>query len=65
MAKSVTFADKLAKGQKKSKVICPKCNTEFSFILYVSAEKSEKSGAYKFSERHTRVCKCNEKQIYN
>lgn len=65
MAKSQTFADKLNKGQRKSKVICPKCSTEFSFILLVTSEKSEKSGSYRFNQRQARVCKCNEKQIYN
>lgn len=65
MAKSQTFADKVAKGQRKSKVICPKCNTEFSYIRYVTSEKSNTSGAYRFNERQARVCKCNEKQFYN
>ncbi len=65
MAKSLTFADKLSKGQRKSRVVCPKCNTEFSFILHVTSEKSENTGAYRFNQRQERVCKCNEKQIYN
>lgn len=65
MAKSQTFADKLSKGQRRSKVICTKCNTEYSFILHVISEKSEKTGAYRFNQRQMRVCKCNEKQIYN
>jgi hypothetical protein len=65
MAKAQTFADKLMKGQRKSRVICPKCNTEFSFILFVSSEKSKKTGKYKFNQRQARVCKCNEKQFYN
>ncbi len=65
MAKSQTFADKLSKGQRKSRVICPKCNTEFSYILHVTSEKSQKTGAYRFNQRQERVCKCNEKQIYN
>lgn len=65
MAKQQTFADKLSKGQRRSKVICPKCNNEFSFILHVTSEKSKKSGAYRFNQRQARVCKCNEKEIYN
>jgi len=65
MAKKQTFADKATKGQRRSKLICPKCETEYSFFLHVAAEKSGKTGAYKFGERHIRVCKCNEKQIYN
>ncbi len=65
MAKGQTFADKITKGQRKSKVICPKCNTEYSFILYVTSEKSNKSGAYRFNQRQVSVCKCNEKQFYS
>jgi hypothetical protein len=65
MAKQQTFADKLMKGKRKTVGTCPKCGTEYSYVLHVSTEKSEKSGAWKFNQRHTRVCKCNEKQIYN
>ncbi len=65
MAKSQTFADKLNKSQRKSKVICTKCDTEFSYILLVNSNKSEKTGAYRFNQRQVRVCKCNEKEVYN
>jgi hypothetical protein len=64
MAKQQSFADKLNKGQRKTKSTCPKCETDYSYILHVTSEKSAVSGAYRFNQRQARVCKCNEKQIY-
>ncbi len=64
MAKSTSFADKVNKMNKKS-VTCPKCGSDYSYIQSITSERSEKSGSYKFNRRQVRVCKCNEKEIYN
>jgi hypothetical protein len=65
MSKQQTFADKVNKAARHIAVTCPKCGTDYSYILLVTSERSPKSGSYKFNRRQARVCKCNEKEIYN
>jgi uncharacterized OB-fold protein len=64
MAKQQSFAEKAAKAGLERGVKCPKCGTTLQPILYISSERNQKSGAYRFSQKRVQVCKCNEKMIY-
>lgn len=64
MAKQQTFADKVTKASAIRGSKCEKCGQIYQPILVVSSERSEAKKSWKFNERHVRVCKCNEKQIY-
>jgi len=58
MAKAQTFADKVAKMQKReAEVVCPKCNKSAK-LLYAKLITSVKSakGTWKFIERRAHVC---------
>jgi hypothetical protein len=65
MAKAQSFAEKASKAAMVKGSKCPICGTVRQPILLVSSERSASSKAWKFSERHVQVCKCNEKDIYS
>jgi len=64
MAKTASFAEKVAKAAAEKGIKCPKCQTALTPILLVTSERSRVPGTWKFQERRVQVCKCNEKQIY-
>lgn len=59
--KITTFADKVKK--ERHVVHCPKCGGAIQPVLHVTSEKSP-SGSWRFRERHVKVCKCNQAEIY-
>ena len=63
MAKDQSFADKFARGNKSHLRQCPTCGETIQSVKLVSAEKSDKSGAFRFNQRFVGMCKCNENDI--
>jgi len=63
MAKSKSFADKLAKSSLDYTKHCPTCGESISTIKLVTSERSEKTGAWRFNQKFVGICKCNEKEI--
>ena len=63
MAKAKTFADKVAKSHMDYTKHCPKCGESISTVKLVAAEKSEKTGAYRFRDKLVGVCKCNRSEF--
>jgi C4-type Zn-finger protein len=61
VAKKQTFQDKLK--VKTEATHCPVCDAELQYVRHVKAVKTD-GGAWKFQSRNTKVCKCNEKEIY-
>ena len=57
--KTATFSDKLAKMKKKAK----EGPGDGMPVLYISTEKSEKTGAYRFNERVVKMTPENEKDL--
>ncbi|GAB4170246.1 MAG: hypothetical protein Kow00108_04220 [Calditrichia bacterium] len=59
MAKKQDFASKV-KG--KAQLTCPVCNTAYqlSKVVFTNVE----SGKVTFKTQNTKICKCNEKEIY-
>lgn len=64
MGKAATFADKMAKSQQDFSKHCRECGESLQIIKLVTADKSEKTGAYRFKEKLVGICKCNENSIY-
>ncbi|MEK7263604.1 MAG: hypothetical protein AAB071_03730 [Bacteroidota bacterium] len=63
MAKQQTFADKATKLAAQAGRKCPKCGEISQPTLFISTERSQ-HGGWRFSEKHIKVCKCNEKEAY-
>jgi len=63
MAKVQSFAEKVAKGTKDFTTNCPECDESYTMIKLVTAEKSDKTNAYRFKERNVPMCKCNEGEL--
>jgi hypothetical protein len=63
MAKSKSFVDKLQKSAHDYTTHCPKCGESYSNIQYITSEKSEKTGAWRFNQKFIGICKCNEQEI--
>lgn len=64
MAKTQSFAEKVAKAAQSKGTKCPVCGVIRQPILLVSSERSSATRAWRFNERRVQVCKCNEKEIY-
>jgi hypothetical protein len=64
MAKTQSFADKVAKAALSKGAKCPVCGTIRQPILLVASERSPTGKTWRFNERRVQVCKCNEKEIY-
>ena len=60
MAKAKTFADKIAKSHLDYTKHCPECGESISSVMVVAAERSEKTGAYRFKDKFVKICKCNQ-----
>ena len=63
MAKVKSFADKMAKGGQDHTTHCPQCGESISPVKLITSERSDKTGAWRFSQKLVGVCKCNEKEI--
>ncbi len=64
MAKTQSFADKVAKAALSRGTKCPVCGTIRQPVLLVKSERSAAAKTWRFNERRVQVCKCNEKEIY-
>lgn len=64
MARRTDFAAKMAKGQKQGPT-CPVCGNVYTFVKKVESYYSEDSGSWKYKTMNLKVCKCNEKEVYN
>lgn len=64
MAKSTTFAEKVAKAAAEKGIKCPICRTTLTPTLMITSERSRTPGTWRFKQRRVQVCKCNEKAIY-
>jgi hypothetical protein len=64
MAKKQDFMSKTMKGLKHG-TTCPTCESQISYVKMVSTERSEKTNAWRFAQKQTAVCKCNENQIFS
>ena len=65
MAKDRSFASKVSKAHGDTGANhCPKCGEIVTPVRLVTSEKKQSSGAWRFSERLVKVCKCNEKEVY-
>lgn len=63
MAKAKSFADKLAKKTQDFTTHCQTCGESLQAVKLVYAEKSDKSGDYRFKQRFVGMCKCNENEL--
>jgi len=63
MAKQQSFADKALKAAKHSGLKCEKCGEIKQPSLIIDSVPS-KHGGTRFAQRHVKVCKCNEKEVY-
>lgn len=63
MAAPKTFAEKMLASTDK--IVCPVCNSDISMVRLVNTVRSEKTDAWKFTDGMTKVCKCNEKEVYS
>ena len=64
MAKSASFAEKVAKAAAEKGIKCPKCHSTLTPMLLVTTERARTEGPWRFKQRRVQVCKCNEKAIY-
>jgi hypothetical protein len=64
MAKKQDFLSKTMKGIKHG-AICPKCESQLSYVKVVNTEKSDKTSAWRFVQKQVAVCKCNEQKIFS
>jgi len=65
MAKSASFAAKVAKGaMARSVKVCPQCGQNISAVKLVTSEPSPAKKSWKFNQRFVEVCKCNEDEVY-
>ena len=60
--KEKSFLSKVRKEKMVKK--CPVCEKLITPILFVKSVQSEISGAWRFSERSIKLCKCNEKEVW-
>lgn len=64
MAKTQSFAEKVAKATIQHGKKCPKCGIIKQPVLYVSSEPSS-HGNIRFSHKRIQICQCNEKEVYS
>lgn len=64
MAKKQDFMSKTLKGIKHG-TTCPTCQGQISYVRVINTERSDKTQAWRFSQKQTAVCKCNENQIFS
>jgi len=63
MAKTKTFADKLAKNKADNIHHCSKCGEVLKEIKLVKSVFSEKTNSWKFNTKLVEMCKCNKDEI--
>jgi hypothetical protein len=64
MAKSKSFADKVAKAAEQHGDHCPVCGETIKPLLVVAPVESERSGALRFRRKLVGVCACNQQEVY-
>ena len=62
--KDRSFAAKAAKGKGGNANSCPVCGESFTAVKLSKTDKHETTGAYRFSDKIVKMCKCNEKEIF-
>ncbi|MBN1755095.1 hypothetical protein JW877_02675 [bacterium] len=63
--KKRTFADKVAKGTGPRHAICPVCGGGIQIIKVVKPYLvDDEKKTYRYREEITKVCKCNEKEVF-
>ncbi|OVE79843.1 hypothetical protein BVY01_01360 [bacterium I07] len=63
MAKIQSFADKMNKSTHDYTTHCAECGESYSNVKLITAEKSDKTNAWRFNQKFVGMCKCNEKAI--
>jgi len=64
MAKDRSFAAKVAKASGKKTFQCPVCKSPVDHVLFVKSVYVDRTDSWRFMEGHTKVCKCNQQEVY-
>jgi hypothetical protein len=62
MAKSTSFAEKVAKSAEDHTRHCSVCDQSITTVKLVTSEYSPETGAWRFRQKFVGICKCNEKE---
>jgi len=63
MAKTTSFADKVAKSGMDHTKHCPVCDQSITTVKLITSECSPKTGAWRFNQKFVGMCKCNENEL--